>query len=433
MSGLFAVVGRLSVLAPAARARLLDRGTRRDADVREKTQALISAVREEGDVALRRMAAEFDHASIDELEVPRAAWLTARDRLETPLRKALERAAENIRAVHEAFVPVPQRYVSADGVVLVRRPDPLDRVGVYAPGGRAAYPSSLLMGLVPARVAGVPLVVACSPPGPTGTPDATVLAAAAIGGADRLFALGGAGAIAAMAYGTPSVPRVDRIVGPGNAWVMEAKLQVARDVGIDSPAGPSELLILADDSATPAVLARELAAQAEHDPRASVVLITTSVGLGAAVSAELERLLDRAPRAMVIRDALAARSASLIVETVDEALAFASDYGAEHVLVAWRDAPAVADRVRHAGTVFIGESSSGAFGDYLTGANHVLPTGGAARCWSGLTTEDFCRWTTLQEVSPDSAARLAADVERLALAEGLPAHAAAARAWRKGP
>ncbi len=429
MSGLFAARGSLSALAPEARAHLIDRGAAQDDAIREQTASLIRTVREAGDAALRRMSSDFDGALLGELEVPRTAWLAARDGLDPALRTALERAAENIRAAHEAFAPTTRRFVSADGVVLERRPGPLDRVGVYAPGGRAAYPSSLLMGLVPARVAGVPQVIICSPPGPAGIPDATVLAAAAIGGADRLFAVGGAGAIAAMAYGTSSIPRVDRIVGPGNAWVMEAKLQVSHMVGIDSPAGPSELLILADDSAGPAALARELAAQAEHDPRAAVVLITTAAGLGDAVERELTRLLDRAPRAAIIREALAARSASLTADTLDEALAFASDYGAEHVLVACRNARAVADRVRHAGTVFIGESSSVAFGDYLTGANHVLPTGGTTRCWSGLSTDDFCRWTTYQEVSPQSAALLAADAECLARAEGLPAHAEAARAW----
>ena len=286
------------------------------------------------------------------------------------------------------------------------------------------------MGVVPARVAGVGEIILCSPPErATGAPAPVVLAAAALAGADRVFALGGAGAVAAMAYGTASVPRVDRIVGPGNAYVAEAKLQVSSAVAIDSPAGPSELLVLADDSADPQLVARELLAQAEHDPLAAVVAVATSERLAEAIVEALARLLPAQPRAAICSAALAAQGAVLWARTLDEAIAFANDYAAEHLLLVVGELDATLARLRNAGTVFVGPSASVAFGDYMTGANHVLPTGGLARSYSGLSTLDFVRWTTFQRVSPAAAARLAADVGTFADAEALHGHAMAARAW----
>jgi histidinol dehydrogenase len=253
---------------------------------------------------------------------------------------------------------------------------------------------------------------------------------------DRLFAIGGAGAIAAMALGTDSVPQVDRIVGPGNAFVAEAKLQLVAHVAIDAPAGPSELLVLADDTAHPEAIARELLAQAEHDPDAAVVAVLVGAGADAraeAVELALAALLRAASRAEIAIAALAARGAVVTVPTLANAIAFANAWAAEHLLLALDDKTrdgALAS-LRHAGTVFVGESSSVAFGDYMTGANHVLPTAGAARSYSGLSTLDFVRWTTWQEVSPEAAASLADDVGRFADSEGLPGHAAAARAWAR--
>jgi histidinol dehydrogenase len=285
------------------------------------------------------------------------------------------------------------------------------------------------MGVVPARVAGVGEIVVCSPPGPNGAPSDVVLAAAAIGGAHRVFALGGAGAVAAMAYGTDTVSRVDRIVGPGNAYVAEAKLQVVSVVGIDSPAGPSELLVLADASASPAVVAREVMAQAEHDPLASVVVVATDADWAATLEREITERIPLEPRADVIAEALAARGGVIVADSVDEVLEFAAEYAAEHLLLAGDVAATWLPRVMNAGTIFVGETSSVAFGDYMTGANHVLPTGGLARAYSGLSTLDFVRWTTYQLVSREAAAALANDVDIFARAEGLPAHAAAARQW----
>ncbi len=427
----FAVRGSVASLDARARAVLFERGSASDPAVRDRTRRIIDRVRTEGDVALLAFAREFDGAVMDSLEVPRAAWRAALDALPAELRRSLERAAANIRQVHEAFRPIPRETVTADGVVIGRRPDPLARVGVYAPGGRAAYPSSLLMGVIPARVAGVGEVIVCSPPGRDGLPSAVLMAAAELAGADRLFAVGGAGAIAAMAYGTATIAAVDRIVGPGNAYVAEAKAQVASVTAIDSPAGPSELLVIADDSATPAVIARELLAQAEHDPQAAVVLVSTSETLLMDVEQRLAALLPREPRADVITAALSTRGALLLAASRDEAVAFANRWAPEHLLLAVRDAELLLPSVRNAGTVFVGETASVSFGDYMSGANHVLPTGGLSRAYSGLSTLDFYRWTTWQRIDRSAAARLAKDVAVFADAEGLPAHAASARQWQE--
>ena len=424
--------GRLSGLDPRELRSLLSRA-RADAGERElraEVAWMIADVRARGDAALRDLARRFDRVSLDSLEVPRAAVLAALDRQPPALRRAMERSARNVAAVHSAFRPQATRLEVEPGVVVERRPDPLTRVGVYAPGGRAAYPSSVLMGAVPARVAGVREVVLCSPPGLEGRPSDPVLAAAAVAGVDRVFALGGAGAIAALAYGTESVPAVDRIVGPGNAWVAEAKCQVASRVPIDAPAGPSELLVLVGSGADVEAVARELLAQAEHDPDAAVVAVVLDEATARRLLERLRALAPEAARADVVRSALSSRGAVLVAGSMEEALDFAERWAPEHLMLAIEGAEELARRIRSAGTIFVGTSSSGAFGDYLTGANHVLPTAGAARAWSGLSTLDFVRWTTVQTVSPDAAASLAADTEVFATAEGLHAHAAAARAWR---
>lgn len=429
---MLAVRGAVSTLTARDRESLFDRATSSDDAIRGRTAEIVAQVRSGGDGALRALAEQFDGVRLESLEVPRAACAAALAGLDPALRRAMERASANISAVHRAFKPVTTEITTADGIVIGRRPDPLARVGVYAPGGRAAYPSSVLMGAVPARVAGVQEVILCSPPGPDGRPSAPVLAAASLAGVDRVFSLGGAGAIAAMAFGTESVPLVDRIVGPGNAYVAEAKAQVSSRVAIDSPAGPSELLVLADATANALVVAREMLAQAEHDPLAAVVLVTTSADLASAVEAELSWLLDEAARAGIVRASLAARGAIIVAASLDEAIAFSDRWAAEHLslMVRTEDEAATLDRLRNAGTVFVGPSASVAFGDYMTGANHVLPTGGAARSYSGLSTLDFVRWTTYQRIPLAAARSLAEDVGIFADAEGLPAHAAAARQWR---
>lgn len=428
--------GAFDALDAAARRAITDRSSTLDPTIRSRTSALIDRVRIDGDEALRTFARDFDGVDLPHIEVPRERWTEALHSLDPALRIALERAARNIATVHTAFLPTETRISPEPGVTVARRPDPLQRVGVYAPGGRAAYPSSLLMGAIPARVAGVSEVIVCSPPGPDGLPSAVVLAAAALASVDRVFAVGGAGAIAAMALGTDTIPRVDRIVGPGNAYVAEAKLQLVSSVAIDAPAGPSELLVLASDDADAAVIARELLAQAEHDPDAAVLAVVC--GRGAAILADaveqvLATLTAEAAREEIVRAALAARGAIVTVESIARGVEIANVWAAEHLLLlvpdAVRDVTLAA--LRNAGTIFVGASSSVAFGDYMTGANHVLPTAGAARSYSGLSTLDFVRWTTWQEVSPSAAAAMADDVGCFADSEALPAHAAAARAWRR--
>ena len=426
----FAFCGSIAALSRDERRRLLDRGTSSDEAIRARVAGIVARVAQDGDDALRALALELDGVRLESLEVPRAVWRRALASVDPALRRAMERCAANVASAHRAFLPSAQETETEPGITVGRRPDPLARVGVYAPGGRASYPSSVLMGAVPARVAGVSEVILCSPPSAEGSPSAVVLAAAELAGVDRVFALGGAGAIAAMALGTESVPRVDRVVGPGNSYVAEAKLQVSGAVAIDSPAGPSELLVLADDSADPELVARELIAQAEHDPEASAIAIGVGNSVTEAIATALARAVPNAGRAAIVRESIARRGGVLCAATVDEAITLANEFAAEHVLLAVREPERVLDRLRGAGTIFLGESSSVAFGDYMTGANHVLPTGGLARCYSGLSVLDYFRWTTYQRVSTIAAARLSSDVEIFAMSEGLPGHATAARAWR---
>jgi len=428
--GRLKLTGALGDLSAEDRAFLCVRSTSRVAAVRERTAQIISRVRAEGDVALRALAAELDGAKLDSVEVPRDLWRRALEELQPPLRRALERAAGNIERAQRAFLPKAIEVETEPGIRVGRRPDPLRRVGIYAPGGRATYPSSLLMAAVPARVAGVPEVIVCSPPSKSGVPSSVVLAAAELSKVDRLFAVGGAGAVAAMAYGTASVPRVDRIVGPGNAYVAEAKMQLSGEVGIDLPAGPSELLTIADSSAEARVIAREMLAQAEHDPDASVVTLAIGSDSAKKIEAALFEALGDSSRRETAQ-ALEAKGAVLSAASLEQALDFAADFAPEHLLLAIAQAESALARVRNAGAVFVGQTSSVAFGDYMTGANHVLPTGGMSRVYSGLSVVDFMRFTSYQSVDRAAAGRLADDVGLLAESERLPAHAAAARAWRQ--
>lgn len=428
--------GDFQSLDAATQRDISERGASEDSQIGAITARIIEQVRVGGDHALRELALKFDGVTLNSIEVPKSLWTEALATLSPELVRAMQRAADNIATVHRAFLPVEVRVSPEPGITVSRRPDPLHRVGVYAPGGRAAYPSSLFMGAIPARVAGVREIIVCSPPGVDGRPSAVVLAAAAIANVDRVFAVGGAGAIAAMAYGTDTIPSVDRIVGPGNAYVVEAKIQLRSRVTIDAPAGPSELLVLADDSANPADIAREMVAQAEHDPDAAVIAVICGTDVAsrlARVDVELHAAVCATPRERIVRGALATRGALLSVPTLARGVEFANTWAAEHLSLMVRD-NTLEDTVaalRSTGTIFIGASSSVAFGDYMTGANHVLPTAGASRIYSGLSTLDFVRWTTTQHVSSVAAASLANDVGIFADAEQLPAHAAAARAWQQ--
>jgi len=414
----------VSDLSPAERAGLFDRDAGVDA-VRDDAADIVARVREEGDVALRALAEEIDGVTVGNLDVTGEAE-RAYDRLDGELRGHVERAAENVRTFHEAQMPADWRREFGDGRELGRRFRPIERVGAYVPGGTAAYPSSALMTVVPADVAGVEHVVACTPPAEE-LSDAT-LAALHVAGADRIYRAGGAQAVAAMAYGTETVDRVRKIVGPGNAWVTAGKAEVRSDCEIDFLAGPSEVLVVADGSAEPRHVAADLLAQAEHDAEAAVAAVTDDRATGEAIAAELDRQLDGRERAETIRAALDNDASGVFrARSMPEAVAFAESYAAEHLSVQTDDPDAVADRIDSAGSVFLGSYSPVAAGDYAAGPNHVLPTGGLAAVQGGLSVETFLRSSTVQRISRDGLAGLADTVTALAAAEGLEAHAHSVR------
>jgi histidinol dehydrogenase len=391
------------------------------ADARADAREIIEAVREEGDVALRRFASEFDDVEVGNLDVTDRAE-RAVDSLDAEVREAIEKAAANVRAFHERQQPDDWRE-TVDGRELGRRFRPLARAGVYVPGGTAAYPSSALMGVVPAAVAGVEHIAVATPPADE-LPAAT-LAAAHIAGADAVYQVGGAQAIAALAYGTETLPACDVVVGPGNRWVTAAKAAVRGDVEIDMLAGPSEVLVVADDTADPALVAAELVAQAEHDTDASVAAVTADEDLAEAVVAAADRQASERQREAVIRGAFeSAGSGVFLARSTSEAVLFADEYAAEHLSILADDDEALLDRIDSAGSVFLGPHSPVAAGDYASGPNHVLPTGGNARRVGGLSVETFLRSTTVQRLSADGLADIADTVTTLARTEGLEAHAA---------
>ncbi|HEX9699148.1 MAG TPA: histidinol dehydrogenase [Acidobacteriota bacterium] len=420
--------GRLAELSAARRRHLLERAAEPPAELVAGVAKIIEAVAERGDEAIRELARRFDGADLEAIEVPRSEWRRALAAIPAPVTDALRASRAAITAFHREQLPVALEIEPAPGLRLGRRPEPLARVGAYAPGGRAAYPSSVLMCVVPAKLAGVAEVIVCSPPQPGGLPAEVVLAACELAGADRLFAVGGAAAVAALAYGTDSVPRAEKVVGPGNAYVTEAKRQLAGRIASDCLAGPSELLVIAGPGADPLLVAREMVAQAEHDPAAVALALLTDPDLEEPVAASLAALTAEQPRRQTIRRALADRGGLLVCDGLDDALAFAADFAPEHLLLLVAEPREALSRVRSAGAVFLGPASSVVFGDYMSGTNHVLPTGGQARRQSGLSVTDFVRFSSYQELSDAAADRLAEATACLAEAEGLPAHAAAARA-----
>jgi histidinol dehydrogenase len=406
-------------LSPDERAALFERDAGVTA-VRENVADIVERVREEGDVALRSFAAEFDDVEVGNLEVTDEAE-RAYETIDDDLRAAIETAAENIRTFHERQVPDDWRE-SFDGRELGRRFRPLERVGVYAPGGTAAYPSSVLMGVVPAKVAGVDHVAVATPPAEELNP--ATLAAAHVAQSDAVYRVGGAQAVAALAYGTETVSAVQKVVGPGNRWVTAAKAAVRGDVEIDFLAGPSELLVVCDETADPELVAADLLAQAEHDPDASVVCVTDDEATAEAVVEACERQTAERERTDTIEAALENdASGVLLARSMSEAVLFAEEYAAEHLGIVADDEEAVLDRIDSAGSVFLGEHTPVAAGDYATGPNHVLPTGGFAKVAGGLSVDQFVRSTTVQRLDGDALADLRETVTTLARAEGLEAHA----------
>lgn len=391
----------------------------RDRATETKAAAIVERVRKGGDRALRRFAEELDGLT-GPIEVPRGEWEAAARTVPAPVRRAIREAARNIRRVSKAQVPKGWRVTVAPGVTVEQRVVPLARVGCYVPAGRYPLPSSLLMTAIPARSAGVPEVIVACP-----RPDATVFAAALDAGVDRLFRVGGAQAVAAMAYGTESVPKVDKIFGPGNSWVTAAKQIVsadARGAALDMPAGPSEVLVIADGTARPEFVAADLLAQAEHSEDAQVVLVTTSRELAVACIAEVERQMAALPRRAITERSIG-ESRVLLVPDLDTALEVSNRYAPEHLILQVAEPRAWLGRVRHAGSVFLGAWTPETMGDYCSGTNHVLPTYGHARAYSGLGVADFVKRMTVQEVTPAGLADLGRTARTLARLESLEAHA----------
>lgn len=395
-------------------------------DVSGPVAEIIASVRREGDEALRRYARQFDAVTLGELEVSAAQLDRAADLLDPELRSVLEEASENIRAFHSRQVRSSFVINEGEGVILGQKVTPLDRVGLYIPGGTAAYPSTVLMNAIPAKLAGCREVVMVSPPSQGGEIACVILAAAKIAGVDRVFRVGGAQAVAALAYGTQSVPRVDKIVGPGNAYVAEAKRQVFGQVAIDMIAGPSEILVIADGDSDPVQIAADLLSQAEHDENASAVLITDSTALAHAVQDELGRQLEVLPRRDIAQASIDKRGKIIVTEQILQAIEIANQLAPEHLELCVDNPFDYLDRVRHAGSIFLGRSCPEALGDYLAGPNHTLPTGGTARFSSPLSVDDFIKKSQFTYYTPAALERVAEKVARLAREEGLEGHARSA-------
>jgi len=423
---------RLDSRAPdfAARlAALLAYEPSQDEAIEQTVARIVADVRARGDEAVLEYTRRFDRidaASVRALELPRDELRRALDSLAHADRDALQAAAERVRRYHEHQRAGSWSYVEEDGTRLGQRIGPLDRVGLYVPGGKAAYPSSVLMNALPARVAGVGELVMVVPT-PDGVRNPMVLAAACVAEVDRVFTIGGAQAIAALAWGTDTVPAVDKIVGPGNAYVAEAKRRVFGTVGIDMIAGPSEILVVCDGSTDPDWIAMDLFSQAEHDEMAQAILLTPDAAFADRVAESIARLLPTLPRREIIERSLADRGAIVVVRSMEEACEIASSIAAEHVEISARDAARWVDRIRHAGAIFLGPWTSESIGDYCAGPNHVLPTMRTARFSSPLGVYDFQKRTSLIEASREGARTLGAIAATLARAEGLEAHARSAR------
>lgn len=408
----------------------LDRPPERvDRAIHAAVEAIVAAVRERGDDAVLEYTARFDRfeaGTMAALAIGPDEFEIAERRLPSEARAALRYAADRIARYHAAAAPKSWRITDEHGSVLGQEVRPLDRVGLYVPGGRAAYPSTVLMTAIPARVAGVREIVLVTPPDAQGNVVSAVLAAAHVAGVTEGYRVGGAHAVAALAYGTKSIRRVDKIVGPGNIYVALAKRQVFGDVGIDMVAGPSEVLVVADAAANPDWIAADLLAQAEHDPMARAVLVTDAPDLARSTAAALKRQLEALPRRAIAAESLAANGALVIVRDLDEAAELANRLAPEHLELYVRDPDAVLPRIRHAGAIFLGGHTPEVVGDYVAGPNHVLPTGGTARFSSPLSTEDFVTRSSVIAYTPRGLADALPHLRALTEVEGLAGHGRAA-------
>jgi len=404
-------------------AKLVGRRGAEGDDVGRAVRKIIQQVREGGDEALRACVRKYDGAKrIEELEVQPDEIEAAADGIDPADRAALGKAAMRVREFHRKRIPSSWEMREEGGGSFGHRIRALQRVGVYVPGGKALYPSSVIMNAVPASVVEVPEIIMATPPEADGSVRPEVLVAAKVAGVHRIFKMGGAQAIAALAYGTESVPRVDKVVGPGNVWVATAKTQVFGDVAIDGEAGPSEVVVIADNSATPAWVAADLISQAEHDELAQAILITPNKGLATRVNEQLSRQLPKLGRESIARASLRDRGAIVVAKNIDQCVALANAYAPEHLMIASDDADAISKGVDNAGAIFLGHYTPVAVGDYLAGPNHVLPTGGTARFASPLGVDDFLKRTSVTRFEAPKLRELGLEVIRLAEMEGLGGH-----------
>ena len=392
---------------------------------------IIKNVRERGDAALYEYCEKFDGARLSSLEVSEEEIAEAFDLVEPEFIRILQEAAENIRAFHEKQVRNSFIINDKKGVVMGQKVIPIEKAGLYVPGGTAAYPSTVLMDSIPAKIAGCREIVMVTPPSKNGKVNPAILAAARVAGVTRIFKLGGAQAVAALAYGTESVPAVHKIVGPGNAFVAEAKKQVFGKVSIDMIAGPSEILIVADATCDPAILAADLLSQAEHDKLASAVLVTDDAVLAEKVSAELERQIPLLPREEIARESIDRNGKIIIVKDMEEAIEISNELAPEHLELCVDQPFDYLDAITHAGSIFMGKYCPEALGDYFAGPNHTIPTGGTAKFSSPLSVDDFVKKTQYTYFTKDALAAVADDVAFFAEKEGLSAHARSAISRKK--
>ena len=395
-------------------------------DVSGAVSEIIERVRREGDAALYHYSEKFDKVTLTRLRVTKEEIEEAMASVEPEFIEVLRRAAENIRIFHEKQRTEGFSIERGEGVIIGQKVIPIERAGLYVPGGTAAYPSTVLMDAIPAKIAGCGRVVMVTPPGKDGKVNPAILAAAGVAGVDEIYKVGGAQAIAALAYGTESVPRVDKIVGPGNAYVAEAKRQVFGAVSIDMIAGPSEILVVADDKNRPMDIAADLLSQAEHDKMASAVLVTDSYDFALRVSEEIERQIPELIRAEIARASIDDNGKIFVVDSIDEAIEVANGIAPEHLELCLDEPMRYLDKVKHAGSVFLGRSCPEALGDYFAGTNHTLPTSGTARFSSPLSVDDFVKKTQYIYYDRAALAAVADDVHLFATKEGLTAHAKSA-------
>jgi len=392
-------------------------------EVIQPVQEIIANVQENKDKALHDYTLKFDKADITDLMVPVETIKDSVNHISPKLRQALEDAAENISKFHKAQIPSDWTMIVKDGVKAGQIIRPLERVGCYIPGGRAAYPSSILMTVIPAKIAGVKEIICCTPPDKDGNISNEILAAAYIAGADKIYKVGGAQAIAAMAYSTETIPSVDKIVGPGNIFVATAKKLVYGDVDIEFPAGPSEMLALVDHTANPSYMATELLSQAEHDPNAATIMVSTSREVAEETVKYVKQYLEEQERKEIIEESLTKYSHILVADNMQDAIDFTNAYAPEHLVIVTEDYYKTLESINNAGSIFLGNLTPVAGGDYGSGTNHVLPTSGGARMYSGLSADSFIKKPTIQELSPEGVMNIKDMVVNLAEAEGLYAHA----------